>query len=223
VAVKYIRVNPVAELFSPVIRPTGNIAIIGAASAGTNNAPGQVVSPSEAATTFGTPATSDLTRALQLAFQQTPGPAQVWGIKSDADPAAALTAAEGLDVQFVVLANTPLDTTTGAASGAVSKLAAHVVSVSNTAGDGKERMGVAMLAKGATDTSVVSGSLANDRMVYVAHKSDEDAAAAVAATIAGYDPVPFGNSAMGVDVRVCASVDRGLRASCWSWFCRSGT
>ena len=66
-------------------------------------------------------------------------------------PAAALTAVENLDVQFVVIANTALDGTTGAPDGAIGQLAAHVVGVSNTGGDGKERMGVAMLAKGATD------------------------------------------------------------------------
>jgi hypothetical protein len=45
-----------------------------------------------------------------------------------------------------------------------------------------------MLAKGATDATVVAGTLADDRMIYIAHKSDQDAAAAVAGTIAGYEP-----------------------------------
>jgi hypothetical protein len=188
VAVRYVRVNPVADLFSPVVRATGNVAIVGAASAGTDNVPVQVTSPSDAADKFGAPAGSDLTRTIQLAFQQTPGPSQVWGVKSAADPTAALTAVEGLDVQFVVIANTALDSTTGGASGAIGLLAAHVVGVSNTGGDGKERMGVAMLVKGSDDAAVVAGSLADDRMVYIAHKSDEDAAAAVAGTIAGYEP-----------------------------------
>jgi hypothetical protein len=183
-----VRVNPVAELFSPVIRATGNIAIVGAASAGTDNVPVQVTSPSAAAATFGAPGGSDLTRAVQLAFLQTPGPSQVWGIKSAADPATALTAVEGLDVQFVVIANTVLNTTSAAAAGAIGKLAAHVVGVSNTGVDGKERMGVVMLAKGSTDATIVAGTLADDRMVYIAHKSDQDAAAAVAGTIAGYEP-----------------------------------
>ena len=109
-------------------------------------------------------------------------------MESAADPAAALTAVENLDVQFVVIANTALTGTTGAPNGAIGQLAAHVVGVSNTGGDGKERMGVAMLAKGATDAKVVAGTLADDRMVYIAHKSDQDAAAAVAGTIAGYEP-----------------------------------
>ncbi|HRV94081.1 MAG TPA: hypothetical protein P5526_18120, partial [Anaerolineae bacterium] len=33
-----------------------------------------------------------------------------------------------------------------------------------------------------------SGNLTDERLVYIAHKSDEDAAAAVAGTIAGYEP-----------------------------------
>jgi hypothetical protein len=75
-AVSYVRVNPVVEMFSPVIRPTGNLAIIGAASAGTADAPVQLTSPSDAEAQFGAPTGSDLTRAAQLAFRQTPGPSQ---------------------------------------------------------------------------------------------------------------------------------------------------
>jgi hypothetical protein len=200
VAVRYIRVNPIADLFSPVIRATGNIAIIGEASAG-NNAPVQVASPSDAAAKFGPVADSGLTRSIQLAFGQAPGPSQVWGVRSGANLDDVLTAIENLDVQFVVLANTPLNATSGAAGGAIAKLRDHVVNVSSSGGEGKERMGVAMLAKGATDPKVVSGALADDRMIYVAHKArqlkvkenpdvlvDQDAAAAVAGTIAGYEP-----------------------------------
>lgn len=51
-----------------------------------------------------------------------------------------------------------------------------------------ERIGVAMLGKGATDPTIVTGALASDRMVFVAHKRGEDVAAAVAGTIAGYEP-----------------------------------
>ena len=36
--------------------------------------------------------------------------------------------------------------------------------------------------------TIVTGALASERLVYVAHKSDEDVAAAVAGTIAGYEP-----------------------------------
>jgi hypothetical protein len=60
--------------------------------------------------------------------------------------------------------------------------------VSSTGADGLERMGVAMLTSGVADPGLVTGALADDRMVYVAHRSDQDAAAAVAGTIAGYEP-----------------------------------
>jgi hypothetical protein len=187
-AVRYIRVNPVVEMFSPAIRPTGNLAILGTAVASaTPNVPVQVTSPNDARTRFGV--TSDLTKAIKVAFDQTPGPSQVWGIPvNGGDVGAALTAIETADVQFVVVANTPLTATSGASGGAIAELVSHVVSVSNDGGDGKERMGVAMLAKGSTDATVLIGALVEDRMVYVAHKSDDDVAAAVAATIAGYDP-----------------------------------
>ncbi|CCK24490.1 hypothetical protein BN159_0111 [Streptomyces davaonensis JCM 4913] len=136
-------------------------------------------------------APGDLGEAIALAFAQSPGPTLVHGVRTAAGPdwASALNAVAPLDAQLIVLANTALDATTGAATGgAIVQLANHVSSVSNTGGDGKERMGVAMLAKGATATGVVTGALANERMVYIAHKSDQDAAAAVAGVIAGYEP-----------------------------------
>ncbi|SDM02230.1 hypothetical protein [Nonomuraea jiangxiensis] len=136
-------------------------------------------------------APGDLGEAIALAFAQSPGPTLVYGVRTAAGPdwAAAINAVAPLDAQLVALANTALDATTGAApGGAIVLLANHVSSVSNTGGDGKERMGVAMLAKGATATGVVTGALANERMIYIAHKSDQDAAAALAGMIAGYEP-----------------------------------
>jgi hypothetical protein len=134
----------------------------------------------------------DLGNAIALAFSQSPTPTLVYGVRTASGPdwTAALSAVAPIDAQFVVLANTPLDTTTGASSpaGAIFQLANHVSSVSNTGGDGKERMGVAMLPKGTTNPGIVTGALANERMVYIAHKSDQDAAAAVAGVIAGYEP-----------------------------------
>jgi hypothetical protein len=140
----------------------------------------------------------DLGNAIALAFRQTPGPSLIYGVRAAEGPpvgwAAALTAVETLEVQFVVLANVALASATaaaaagGTAAGAILQLAQHVVSVSNTGGDGMERMGVAMLVKNSTDPTIVSGDLATDRMVYVAHKSTQDVAAAVAGTIAGYEP-----------------------------------
>ena len=139
-----------------------------------------------------------LGRAIAMAFQQTPGPPLVYGVRTADGPdwAGALNVVATLDVQLVALANLPLDANSGNAStnppGGIAQLSSHVTTVSNTGGDGQERMGIAMLAKGATGItaggSIVSGSLANERMVYVAHKSDEDVAAAVAGTIAGYPP-----------------------------------
>ncbi|MEV4559245.1 hypothetical protein AB0K51_19960 [Kitasatospora sp. NPDC049285] len=206
-AVRYINVKSNVEMFSPVVRATGNVAVIGTAASGTDGKVVPVTSPSGAAAEFG-PATvpdpadptkqkanSSLTAALVTLFGQSPGPAQVFGVKvnggatgSVADPTAALTAIEDLDVQFVVLAATPLDANSGAANGAVTRLAAHVTAVSDHGGEGRERMGVAMLAKDSADPAPVAGTLASDRMIYIAHRSDEDAAAAVAGTVAGYPP-----------------------------------
>ncbi|MFE5587292.1 hypothetical protein [Kitasatospora sp. NPDC056531] len=197
-AVRYIRVTPQIDLFAPVIRAFGDIAVIGKVTApasppadlATVGVPVEFTDPGEA----GRRAPGDLGTSIGLAFRQSPGPSTVWGVRVDStnpDYDAALTAVAGLDVQFVVLANLPLDTTSGATgttTGPIAKLAAHVDSVSQTGGDGKERMGVAMLTKASADPTIVSGALASDRMVYIAHKSDEDAAAAVAGTIAGYPP-----------------------------------
>lgn len=193
--VRYIRVNPVADLFAPAVRAFGNIAIVGAvtppatppADIAVANQPIAFTDPGEATRR----APGDLGTAIALAFAQTPGPTLIYGVRTADGPDwdSALTAVSALDVQLVVLANTPLDATTGAApNGALVKLADHVTSVSNTGDDGKERMGVAMLTKGASDPTIVTGALANERMVYIAHKSDQDAAAAIAGVIAGYEP-----------------------------------
>ncbi|MEV5043482.1 hypothetical protein AB0N20_01995 [Streptomyces griseoincarnatus] len=136
-------------------------------------------------------APGDLGESIALAFAQSPGPTLIYGVRTGSGPdwAAALDFVAPLDVQLVVLAKTYLDATTGAApNGPIALLADRVSSVSSTGGDGQERIGVAMLAKGSTDTSVVTGSLASERMVYLAHNSDQDAAAALAGVIAGYEP-----------------------------------
>jgi hypothetical protein len=185
--VRYIRVNPVADLFAPAIRAYGNIAVVGAATAGADNTPVAFTNPAAAQAAF----PGDLGNSIAMIFQQTPGPTLVYGVKTAAGPdwVAALTQVETLDVQLVVLANTPLNAAAATApNGAIVRLANHVTSVSNTGGDGKERMGVAMLVAGATDPTIVAGALANERMVYIAHNSTQDAAAAVAGVIAGYEP-----------------------------------
>jgi hypothetical protein len=177
------------DLFSPAVRAFGNIAVVGQATSGAANEPQPFTSPADAKKAC----PGNLGNSIATAFQQSPGPALVYGVRTDdaggaPDWAAALDVTAALDVQFVVLANTPLTSETGAETGAVKLLAEHVASVSETGGDGMERMGVAMLEPGATDTSLVAGTLAHERMVYIAHKSNEDAAAAVAGVIAGYEP-----------------------------------
>jgi hypothetical protein len=134
-----------------------------------------------------------LAESIKTAFAQTPGPTTIWAIATDsADGANAvdngLAEAAKIDVQIVVLANTPL-TGTGAGQGQaeIVKLANHCSIVSNS-GDGKERIGVAMLGNGVTDTTSVNGQIAVNRMTMIAHHSTADAAAAAAGVIAGYAP-----------------------------------
>lgn len=193
--VRYVRVNPVADLFAPAVRANGNVAIVGKVTP-PNPVPADLLAVGESAA-FTDPAEArrrapgDLGEAVALAFTQSPGPMLVIGVRVDdaaPDWEAALDFLATQDVQIVALAGEPLDAVSGAADGSVRTLADHVASVSNTGGDGMERIGVAMLEKDATDPTVVSGALASERMVYVAHRSDEDVAAAVAGTIAGYEP-----------------------------------
>lgn len=193
--IRYIRVNPVSDLFAPAVRAYGNVAIVGRvtppatppADLLTVGGVVEFTDPSEARRR----APGDLGDAIALAFAQSPGPTQVTGVRVDEttpDWQAGLDLLATRDVQIVALAALPLDATAGAADGAIRKLADHVASVSTTGADGKERIGVAMLERDATDPTIVNGALASERMVYVAHKSDEDVAAAVAGTIAGYEP-----------------------------------
>lgn len=193
--VRYVRVNPVSEMFAPAVRAYGNVAIVGAVTP-PGAPPADLLAVGEPVV-FTDPAEARrrapgaLGDAIALAFAQVPGPSQVTGVRVDAgapDWEAGLDALSTRDVQIVALADAPLDATSGAAGGAVRLLADHVVGVSSTGGDGMERIGVAMLERGATDPTIVAGALASERMVFVAHKSDEDVAAAVAGTIAGYEP-----------------------------------
>jgi hypothetical protein len=193
--VRYVRTNQVVNLFAPAIRAFGNIAIVGRVTAPATpppdlaavNVPILFTDPTEARRR----APGELGEAIALAFAQSPGPTVIYGVRVDSaapDFGAGLAAVATLNVQLVALANTPLNAATGGTGGAVAKLADHVATVSTTGNDGMERMGVAMLAKGSSDPALVTGALANERMVYIAHQSDQDAAAAVAGTIAGYQP-----------------------------------
>ncbi|AZM50750.1 hypothetical protein DMB38_13280 [Streptomyces sp. WAC 06738] len=129
-----------------------------------------------------------LGKAVALALQQEPGPGNVYAVRlaDQPDVADTLSKIKTLPVQLVVIADTPLEVPAGGQpTDAIVKLAEHV---KGPFGEGLERMGVAMLGKGDHDPLIITGTLNTDRMVYVAHKSDEDVAAAVAGTIGGYDP-----------------------------------
>lgn len=197
--VSYIRVQTLSDIFAPAVRAFGNVAVVGPGDDRLRdvpdiNTPVPLTNPSDALATFG----GTLGESIKTAFLQTPGPSLVYGIRTDATPdwGAALRAAELLDVQFVVLANCPVGTVAEArrndprraAPDPVLALVDHVVGTSTNGEDGRERMGVAMLASGVTDPRVITSDLAQERMVFVAHKAEGDVAAAVAGTIAGYEP-----------------------------------
>jgi hypothetical protein len=115
----------------------------------------------------------------------------VWAVRINPTEVAnalpnALAEVAKLDVQIVTLANTPLVSSTVGQT-EIELLSTHVDTVSKTGSDGKERIGVAMLGNGVSPT-VITAKMSTARMVVVAHKSTEDAAAAVAGTIAGYEP-----------------------------------
>ncbi|MFL6118351.1 hypothetical protein, partial [Actinophytocola sp.] len=185
-AVRYVRVNPTVNLFAPVVRAFGNIAVVGRTTSVTAAVAEAVAftNPDDAKDAV----PGELGDAIALAFAQTPGPTLVYGVpvaSETPDWAGALAAVAALNVQLVVLANTPVTAETTPKDAPIKLLSDHVAAVSNTGSDGMERMGVAMLDKGKTDPKVI---IANERMVYIAHNSEEDAAAAVAGTIAGYAP-----------------------------------
>lgn len=209
--VRYITVNPVTQMFKPVERSFGDVAIVGATdgdAAGPIMTPIPVTNPnsvSHASNSAGKDLAIDnaawfkgaLGESVRLAFEQTPGPAKVWAVRTNAsadDPVEdALGEVAKLNVQIVALAATPLAAPDGSGEQAgkedIELLASHVSTVSTSGGDGKERIGVAMLSNEVSDPTVISSSMSIDRMVMVAHKSTTgDAAAAVAGTIAGYEP-----------------------------------
>ena len=194
--VKYIDVHAQSDLFVPATRAYGDIAIVGQGNANAAaSAPQEFSNPADAATAYPPVNTTDpptpLAAAIGMAFRQSPPPTTVWGVQvagNTPDWDAALAAVAKLNVQIVCLANTPLNT--GNAT-LVGKLATHVDTVSNTGGDGMERIGVAMLdatLSAGDQANLNTGTVANERMFLVAHKSTEDAAAATAGVIAGYEP-----------------------------------
>jgi hypothetical protein len=203
--VRYITVTPLTNLFKPVERAFGDVAVVGAVdndATGPKKRPIPVTNPDSVSDASNVPGADrpvdspfwfkgSLGRSVRLALSQAPGPSKVWAVATDAADgvnalANALTEVSKIPVQIVVLANTALSAIGDRPP--IEALATHVNSVSNTGGDGKERIGVAMLGKGVTDTTLVSGTMGINRMVMVAHRSDEDAAAAVAGAIGAYEP-----------------------------------
>src|SRR5713101_3363157 len=101
-----------------------------------------------------------LARAVRTAFAQTPGPMLVWAIRVNPADAAnalpnALAEVAKLDVQIVILANTPLVSQT-VGQPEIELLSTHVDTVSKTGSDGKERIGVAMLGNGVSPTVITA-------------------------------------------------------------------
>lgn len=219
-AVRYITVTPVTKLFKPVTRAFGDIAIVGdSTGTGPSKTPIPITNPDSVSHPANTTAgangkpvddtawfAGDLGASVRKAFEQEPGPTTIWAVRMesaavqpnrDTALANALVEVGKLDVQIVVLANTPLTPTAGRA--AIERLAGHAVTVSRDGGDGKERIGVAMLGKGISSLTftptgggapqdLITANMVSPRMVLVAHNSSEDAAAAVAGAIAGYEP-----------------------------------
>lgn len=203
--VRYITVRAVTNMFKPAVRAFGDVAIVGAADGGSTGpmkTPVPVTNP-DAVSHVSNPGGADqavdspawfggaLGESVRMCLQQNPGPSTVYAVRTDpgdGDDALANALAEvaKLTVQIVALASTPLTDAAGTAE--IEALAGHVNSVSTNGADGKERIGVAMLGNGVVDPEVVTGAMSLDRMVMVAHRSDDDAAAAVAGTIAGYEP-----------------------------------
>jgi hypothetical protein len=204
-AVRYITVTPVTNLFKPATRAYGDLAIVGnvdATATGPLKTPVPITNPDSVSDKSHAAGANlavddvawfkgDLGTSVRLALSQNPGPTTVWAVAIDpADGANGLSLALAqvakLDVQIVCVANTPLTSAAGKAN--IELLAAHVNTVSSTGGDGKERIGIAMLGQGITDTTLVSATMSISRMVMVAHHSVEDAAAAVAGVIGGQEP-----------------------------------
>lgn len=204
-AVRYITVTPVTNLFKPATRAFGDLAIVGKVdgdATGPKKTPVPITNPDSVTDKANLAGANlavddkawfkgDLGNSVRKALSQNPGPTTVWAVAidpADAGNGTSLALAEvgKLDVQIVSLANTPLTSVAGKTE--IESLAAHVNTVSNTGGDGKERIGIAMLGKGVTDAGLLTSNMSINRMVMVAHRSDEDAAAAVAGVIGGHEP-----------------------------------
>ncbi len=193
-------------------RAPGVIAIVGKTgtgpSAGTAsvNTPHAIDTLAQAAGLFagkdasgvviGTP----LYNSIVTAFQQSPKPSKIYGVKITGSNygggLASLEAAD--DVTFVALANESGVGVAAAGATAATNLMALKAHVENMSSQGLRRIGVAMVDPGVskTDTyvntiSTTYGGLKSDssRMVLVAARgADKDVACASMSAIAGYEP-----------------------------------
>lgn len=86
--VRYVRMNPVVDLFAPAVRAYGNIAVVGKVTLPPKspptdpakvNTPIDFTDPAEARRR----APGDLGEAVALAFQQSPGPSLVTAVRVD--------------------------------------------------------------------------------------------------------------------------------------------
>src|SRR5579885_321616 len=130
-AVRYITVTPVTNLFKPATRAFGDLAIVGKIdndAAGPKKTPIAVTNPDSVSDPSNAAGKNkpiddaawfkgDLGRSVRKALSQNPGPTTVWAVALDAagaNPLAdALAVVAKLDVQIVVLANTPLTAAAG--------------------------------------------------------------------------------------------------------------
>jgi hypothetical protein len=199
----------------PVVkRSPGVIAIVGKTPGGADggdtapNKPTEILTLDDTVGHFakknadGTVAATTLYSSIALAFLQDPKPSKIYGVRVDGNNyAAALASLEGVDdVTFVALAN---ESTIGAAAGGGAATGLHALKehVENMSGQGRKRIGVAMvdpaLAKSPTYAADVIAPLAGadklessvSRMIMVAARgATGDVATAAMAAIAGYSP-----------------------------------
>jgi hypothetical protein len=187
-----------SSLYAAKTRDYGTVAIVGV---GNNNgsAPQLVGSYGEANTLF---ADTDLGKGVKLAFMN--GASQVWTVdcasKTTGAVETALAALEAVDAQIVVLANI---VEADDAQFISQKLLYHVNGGSDkSTPPATERIGIFMLAKGATTVINAIDSLGTNesRLFGIAHNSDDDVACAVAGLLASLKPweSPLLKSLVGV-------------------------
>jgi hypothetical protein len=204
IAYPFVDITIVGPPLPVMTRAPGVLAIVGE---GTGNAVGAniatpVADAADAKAKFG--ATSALTNALTVAFNQDPAPSKIYGVKLSAgtewvNGLGALEAAD--DVTVVALAGAPVTMAAADTNAGVVALKAHV---ENQSSAGNKRIGVAAIDPGFAKTSTYVGDVkaktatlkaAAGRLVLVAARGATatgggagEVAAAAASAIAGLAP-----------------------------------